>query len=163
MECSLGKLAFLLLSLLTIDVIAAESDCKHTTNSFACVRYLSNYDGDTVRFEIPNVHPLIGKNISIRIDGLDTPEIRTKDHCEKKLAKTARNRVKQLLSKAKRIDLENVQRGKYFRIVANVKVDGLDLSELLLKEKLAYKYDGGKKQKPNWCTFQKPTRLPTSR
>jgi len=46
--------------------------------------------------------------------------------------------------------LTNLQRGKYFRIVANVVVDGVSLGQELLDNKLAYEYSGGKKLK--WCS-----------
>ena len=36
------------------------------------VEFISCYDGDTCRFNIPGVHPIIGKNISVRLDGIDT-------------------------------------------------------------------------------------------
>ncbi|MCO4754452.1 MAG: thermonuclease family protein, partial [Bacteriovoracaceae bacterium] len=56
-------------------------------------------------------------------------------------------------------DLEEVSRGKYFRMVAKVKVDGQDLSEKLLKNGLAYPYFGKTKKKIDWC---KGLRLPAS-
>lgn len=101
--------------------------------------------------DIPAVHPLIGKKVSVRVNGVDTAEIKTKDSCEKQASRTARRLAKNLLKNAKRIDLENVKRGKYFRIVADVRVDGKLLSELLIKNKLAVAYSGGTKQKVNWC------------
>jgi len=42
--------------------------------------YVSNYDGDTIKFDLPGLHPIIGKKINIRVNGIDTPEIRGK--CE---------------------------------------------------------------------------------
>ena len=45
--------------------------------------------------------------------------------------------------------MTNLQRGKYFRVVANVLVDGVSLEQELLDNELAYRYDGGKKL--NWC------------
>lgn len=56
-----------------------------------------------------------------------------------------------LLSKAKKIDLLNLQRGKYFRLVADVIVDGINISDALLEADLAVRYDGGKKVK-GWCS-----------
>jgi endonuclease YncB( thermonuclease family) len=47
------------------------------------------------------------------------------------------------------IKLTNLQRGKYFRVVANVVVDGVSLERELLDNKLAYRYDGGTKL--SWC------------
>ena len=46
---------------------------------------------------------------------------------------------------AKEIKLTNLQRGKFFRVIANVLVDGISLERELLDNKLAYRYDGGKK------------------
>jgi hypothetical protein len=53
------------------------------------------------------------------------------------------------LSNAKEIKLINLQRGKYFIVVANVLVDGVILEQELLNNELAYEYDGGKKL--SWC------------
>ena len=125
--------------------------CEHTDTSFNCVKYLKNYDGDTVTFDIPKVHPLLGKSISIRVMGVDTPELRTKDKCEKAKGKIAKKLVRALLKDSKRIDLKNIKRGKYFRIVADVYHDGKSLKDSLIKNKLAYPYDGGSKSNPNWC------------
>ena len=115
------------------------------------MQYVGNNDGDTIKFNIARVHPLLGNNINVRLAGIDTPEVRTKDKCEKAAGKIAKQTVATLLRKAKRIDLEDVRRGKYFRIVANVKVDGQSLTELLLSRGMGYPYDGGKKRKINWC------------
>lgn len=128
-----------------------EDLCSHTENSFRCVKYLSNYDADTIKFHIPKTHPLFGDKINIRVKGVDTPEIRTNDECEKYHARTAKRLVENLLKNAKRIDLNNIQRGKYFRVVADINLDGKSLKEYLLKNNLAYEYDGGQKNKINWC------------
>ena len=123
---------------------------KKTYGDMAGVIYLSNYDGDTVRFDIPIVQPLLGENIAVRVRGVDTPEIRGKCPTEKKIAMDAKKRIQQLLEKAKHITLKETGRGKYFRIVARVVADGVDVGTVLLKEGLAVPYKGGKKNK-NWC------------
>ena len=91
----------------------------------------------------------MGKNIPIRLNGVDTPEIRGKCKYEKDLAIKARDFVRNKLANAKEIKLNNLQRGKYFRVVANVMVDGVNLEQELLDNELAYKYTGGKKS--SWC------------
>ena len=83
------------------------------------------------------------------MNGIDTPEIRGKCQYEKDLALKARDFVRNKLADAKEIKLTNLQRGKYFRVVANVLVDGVSLEQELLDNKLAYRYDGGKKL--SWC------------
>ena len=112
-------------------------------------KVISVYDGDTFRVNIASLPPIVGKNIAIRVNGVDTPEIRGKCQYEKNLALEARDFVRGKLSNAKEIKLINLQRGKYFRVVANVLVDGVSLEQELLDNKLAYRYGGGKKL--NWC------------
>ena len=88
-------------------------------------KVISVYDGDTFRVNIASLPPIVGKNIPIRVNGVDTPEIRGKCQYEKNLALDARDFVRNKLADAKEIKLTNLQRGKYFRVVANVLVDGV--------------------------------------
>ena len=112
--------------------------CEHDENNLRCVKYVKNYDADTVTFNIPKVHSLLGKKINIRVSGVDTPEIRTKNKYEKEKAQNAKKLVADLFKHTKRIDLENIKRGKYFRIVADVIIDGKSLTHYLIKNDLAY-------------------------
>ena len=112
-------------------------------------KVISVYDGDTFRVNIDSLPPIVGKNIPIRVNGVDTPEIRGKCQYEKNLALKARDFVRGKLANAKEIKLTNLQRGKYFRVVANVLVDGVSLEQELLDNELAYEYSGGKKL--SWC------------
>ena len=112
-------------------------------------KVISVYDGDTFRVDIDSLPPIVGKNIPIRLNGVDTPEIRGKCQYEKDLAIKARDFVRNKLANAKEIKLNNLQRGKYFRVVANVMVDGVSLEQELLDKEFAYKYTGGKKS--SWC------------
>lgn len=110
----------------------------------------SIYDGDTFRVNIPKYPELIGRNIGIRINGIDTPEIKGKCEHEKQIAFEAKQFTMEMLTKAKMIELRNLQRGKYFRIVADVYADGVNVGDELVKESLAVVYDGRKKVK-DWC------------
>ena len=114
----------------------AQKSCEHDENNLRCVKYVRNYDADTVTFNIPKVHPLLGKKVNIRVSGVDTPEIRTKNKCEKEKARNAKKLVANLFKHAKRIDLENIKRGKYFRIVADVIIDGKSLTYYLTVTKV---------------------------
>ena len=134
-----------LMVLLTVSSIKAAPQYGTVTVS----KVISVYDGDTFRVNIDSLPPIVGKNIAIRVNGVDTPEIRGKCQYEKNLALEARDFVRGKLANAKEIKLTNLQRGKYFRVVANVLVDGVSLEQELLDNKLAYSYDGGKKL--SWC------------
>jgi len=142
----LGVLFFVILTSLLI-VTSAQAAPQYGTVTVSKVN--SVYDGDTFRVDINSLPPIVGKNIAIRVNGVDTPEIRGKCQYEKNLALEARDFVRDKLSNAKEIKLTNLQRGKYFRVVANVLVDGVSLEKELLDNKLAYEYSGGKKL--NWC------------
>ena len=112
--------------------------------------YVSNYDGDTITFNLPGLHPIIGDKISIRVNGIDTPEIRGKCDQEEYSAKQAKEMVADILKDAETITLKNIERGKYFRIAADVFVDGESLADELIEAGMAVSYDGGKKTH-NWC------------
>ncbi len=108
------------------------------------------YDGDTLFINIPSFPDIAGKNIGIRVLGIDTPEMHGKCQQEKDLAKKAKYRMIELLENAENITLTNVGRDKYFRIDANVMVDGVDAGKILVEEGLAVEYFGGTKVK-DWC------------
>ena len=112
--------------------------------------YVRNYDGDTITFNLPGLHPIIGEKISIRVNGIDTPEIRGKCEKEKYDAQQAKEMVAEILKDAEQIVLKNMERGKYFRIAADVIVDGENLADMLIEAGMAIKYDGGKKTH-KWC------------
>ena len=95
------------------------------------------------------IAPIFGEKISIRLKGLDTPEIRGKCQLEKDQARAARDRLRALMEQARQIDLIDAERGKYFRIVATVQADGVDVAGVLIGEELGRPYDGGSRK--GWC------------
>ena len=112
--------------------------------------YVRNYDGDTITFNLPSLHPIIGEKISIRVNGIDTPEIKGNCEKEKYNAQQAQQMVADILKDAEQITLKNMERGKYFRIAADVIVDGENLADMLIEAGMVVKYDGGKKTH-KWC------------
>ncbi len=108
------------------------------------------YDGDTFTVNLSEWPSIIGQEINIRVNGVDTPEIRGKCSYEKSMAKRAKQFTLAKLKSAQKIELVEIQRDKYFRILAKVLIDGIDLADLLISHKLAVAYDGGRKNNP-WC------------
>lgn len=109
----------------------------------------SIYDGDTFKVNLKEVPAIFGEKLTIRIANIDTPELKGKCKQEKILARRAKQFTVERLRQSKSILLKNPKRGKYFRVIAEVYIDGQNLGEELLKEGLAVKYDGGKRK--NWC------------
>lgn len=133
------------------EVMELSASCAHTASSFNCVKYVRNYDGDTFTVNISSVHPLIGQQITVRVDGVDSPEMESKDACERQAAIRAQHETEKFLSAGRRIDLKQTKRDKYFRVLADVNVDGESLAKHLLEERLAVPYDGGHKNPVDWC------------
>ena len=107
------------------------------------------YDGDTFKIDLPHLHPLFGKEIAIRLFGVDTPEMKGTSDEVKALAKEAQQLTEKALKGARKIELRNPQRGKYFRIISEVWIDGESLAEMLKAKGLAKDYDG-EGARPEW-------------
>lgn len=143
-----SKFFSLLFILSNIFLTQANSGTK-TYGSIAVDEVVSVYDGDTFKVHIKDYPPIIGEKMSIRIYGIDAPEIRGSAPLVKKLAYVAKEYAKYKLLNATKIILKNIRRGKYFRIIAEVFVDGVDLGKSLMKAKLAKAYYG-KGPRPKW-------------
>ncbi|MGB5964313.1 MAG: thermonuclease family protein [Sulfurimonadaceae bacterium] len=128
----------------------AEAISNKNYGSAVVLEVTSIYDGDTFRANIQDYPEIMGYRIGIRVNGIDTPEMRGKCQKEKTLAKKAKQFSVEKLRGTKKIELRNMKRGKYFRIVADVYVDGESLGDMLIDQELAVLYDGGHKAK-DWC------------
>ncbi|MBB4122532.1 thermonuclease family protein [Martelella radicis] len=104
-------------------------------------------DGDTIVVE---ARPWPGQIVetSVRIRGVDTPELRSSCEAERQAASIAKDYVVSLLREGETVQLRQIAGDKYFgRVVADVGLpDDRDLSSLLLEGGFAVSYDGGRKQ-----------------
>jgi len=110
-------------------------------------------DGDTIDAEIDLGFDIKVKK-RVRFMGINAPESRTRDLEEKARGLAAKDRVKQLLEGCENIQLKSHGIGKFGRCLGEIfldKVDGsekitlVSLNELLIKEKHAVEYHGGKR------------------
>lgn len=109
---------------------------------------ISVYDGDTIKVMV-FAWPDIRISVSVRVSGIDTPEIRAKCYEEKLKALAARAFT--MGAVGTHVLLYDIKKGKYAgRVIARVVThEGKDLGELLIAEGLARLYDGGKRK--GWC------------
>jgi len=138
------NILFIVIILMPFSIIEANQSKSYTVE-----KIISVYDGDTFRADIKGLPDIIGKNIAIRILGIDTPEIKGKCEEEKIVAIKARDFARKALFNAEKITLKNLKRDKYFRLLADVYFDDTDLGNALLVNNLAVKYSG--KKKSSWC------------
>jgi micrococcal nuclease len=109
-------------------------------------KIVSVYDGDTLTVDIDLGFDIVMKNQKIRIVNINTPEIRTRNLLEKAAGEFVQYYVSVMLPKNKEVILISKDfKGKFGRILGDIEIkDGL-LSEPLIAEKMAVKYQGDKK------------------
>lgn len=114
---------------------------------FNNVKFIRNHDGDTFIFDLGCNVPELFREMPLRLYGIDTPEVRTKNQAEKAKGLIVKEFAHNELANAKQINLINCGKDKYFRINCRVNYDGKDLTTELLKRGYGYEYYGGKKKK----------------
>jgi endonuclease YncB( thermonuclease family) len=104
---------------------------------------ISVYDGDTFRcvFGMPEVFDGKQFSWSVRVVGIDTPELRGSGPYEKQLALEARDRLRELILDQE-IDVEIQGQDKYGRLLGVPWVNGDDAGMKLVVEEMAVLYTG---------------------
>ena len=112
------------------------------------------YDGDTIHvvFKMPNSNDCY--KWVVRMMGIDTPEIKTKNTYEKQLAIKARDFLRELILD-KIIIVECLDFDKYGRLLGNLYIEGNEksISTMMIEKGYAKAYDGGTKTKWEDCSI----------
>jgi len=128
------------------------------------------YDGDTITIaaKLPYEKSELYR-FSVRLNGIDAPEIKGKTEDEKNAAHISQKALEKLILH-KHVILKNTNTEKYGRILADVYLerlnpglrgscDELHLNQWLLDNKLAVPYNGKTKQIPaSWIEYQETTK-----
>ena len=120
-------------------------------------RVIKVYDGDTITVAAyyPSHKECKLYKFSVRLYGIDCPEMRGGSSAERNAAVIARDFLHDLLYN-QLIQLNNISLDKYGRLLADVKLGDISCSELLIEKRLAVKYDGKQKHTPsNWLHYFK--------
>ena len=125
------KYLLLLIGLLFCGSFANGDDRVEKYPDVTVSRFQRAIDGDTFVCDIDEHSAIAGKNISIRLRGINTPELKDKDPEIRKQAYQEKDRLESLLVNAKVIQLKNLGRDKYFRIDADVYVDDKNILDRL--------------------------------
>ena len=137
------------ISVLPLALVAACVSQAATAQITAQAVVVDAYDGDTITVEA-EIWPDISWSGSVRVRGVDTPEIRGRCATEKALAIVARDFVRGLLIDAT-VTLSDVEHDLYGgRFLATILLDdGQDLAGLLIANGYGRPYEGGRRQ--SWC------------
>jgi len=111
---------------------------------FSKCKVIKVYDGDTITVAAYLKGQKQCYRFSVRLRGIDSPEIKTHNAEEKIAAIKSRDSLSgKILNEI--IYLENIGTEKYGRLLADVMFKGENMNKWMLDNKLAVPYDGGKK------------------
>ena len=106
------------------------------------------YDGDTVKI----VMKMFGKfyRFNCRIEGVDTPELRTRNKKEKKMGIMVRDKLRtKILDKMVKVKCGKFD--KYGRLLVDIIIDNTSITKWLIDNNYAFSYDGGTKKR--WAEY----------
>lgn len=151
------RLTLTLLLLLMPAIASCES-------GYMMMPILEVYDGDTIKtkFSVTRMAPPLNM-VSIRVNGVDTPEMPAKSYretgklnrakCvkEAELALKARDAVIEAIEDKRYMKVTNFRWGRNGgRIIGDVKINGIDIKTFLIENGYAVVYHGtGERQ--DWC------------
>ena len=116
------------------------------------------YDGDTITIASKLPYPESPMyRFSVRLNGIDSPEIKGKTKREKTLATQSRDALANLIMN-KYVILRNIGTEKYGRILADVFITveniEMNLNQWMLDNHYAVQYNGGTKHRPSdWDNY----------
>ena len=123
-------------------------------------------DGDTVDVDIDLGFGVWMHKERVRINGIDTPESRTRDKEEKVFGLAAKERVKELLPigsmQVLKTEIDKSgedKKGKFGRILGDFIVDGKRCTEILIQEGYAVLYTGQNKDQVEQAHLNNRERL----
>lgn len=128
------------------------NDCVEFVPPVSSGKVVKVYDGDTITIATyltmgENPNPVCYK-FQVRLNCIDTPEIKGPSATEKELAKRARDALSnQIMNKM--VELRNVSLEKYGRLLADVYCNGVCMNTYMVDGGYAVTYCGGKKTRPD--------------
>lgn len=146
-----------------------EANWKNTVEFVPLVtggKVIKVYDCDTITIatKIPYRSDLPESKIfyrfHIRLNGIDTPEMKSSNEDEKSLAQLAQKTLSELIMN-KNVTLKNTSIDKYGRILADVyDENNFHVNKWILDKRFAVIYDGGTKNPPkSWSEYYKTGKM----
>jgi len=135
-------------SLLNISI--GDADVHNTETYIPKITYgkvIKVYDGDTITVAayLPESNKQVYK-FSVRLRGIDSPELRGSSAAEKKHAIVARDALSERILD-KYVNIKNVSTEKYGRLLADVYFEETNMNDWMVSNNYAVEYDGGTKHR----------------
>lgn len=117
-------------------------------SSFFDVPVIRIVDGDSIVVDLGEDLPELFRVMPVRLVGVDSAELKAKRLCERKAALKAKQELQNILGDGN-VDLYFCTFEKYGRLLCEIRVDDILVSEHMLSSGFAQPYRGGKRAKWN--------------
>ena len=125
-----------MISVFTLFYSIAIAACPHNI----IVKTDNTYDGDTIQNVIIQMDFGISVTRTVRLLGIDAPEMRGVSDSEKRRAIKSRDRLRDIVSNCRTLTLSGSSTDSFGRVLGNIYCDGKDVSKLLLEGGFAKEY-----------------------
>ena len=126
-------------------------ECNSYLPNIHKVRVIKVYDGDTITV-VSYIDDILYK-FSVRLKGVDCPELKSKNKEENEIACLVRNNLSKLILNDI-VELTNIESEKYGRLLCDVYHNKLHINKWLLDNNYAVVYEGKTKKSPEcWKTY----------
>lgn len=146
-----------LMGLLLVLVFSSPVMGQTDFGGYGGATFIKAIDARIIIVDLPEYPALIGENIKVRINGIMTPNLKGKCEKETTLAIKAKKFTEEVFKDAEVIDLENIKRGIYFQLVADVLINDENFVIRLVEKGYAVK-TSKKKTAHNWCEKSSPSK-----
>ena len=154
-------------------VNATYKGTKSFVPDVTCGKVIKVYDGDTITIagRVGSVKKFgIGYRgrlcrFSVRLNRIDTPEMKGKNEGEKRIARLAQKALQDRImpegkdTNGEIVQLKNVTFEKYGRLLADVYHNGKCLNDWMIESRFAVEYDGGTKGDIDWENYHSGGRV----
>lgn len=133
-----------------LNISIGDADVHNTETYIPKITYgkvIKVYDGDTITVAayLPESNKRVYK-FSVRLRGIDSPELRGSSAAEKKHAIVARDALSERILD-KYVNIKNVSTEKYGRLLADVYFEETNMNDWMVSNNYAVEYDGGTKHR----------------
>jgi len=147
----------ILTGLLFVLIFSSPAMGQTDFGAYGGATFIAVKDTKTIVVDLLEYPALIGERIAVRINRINTPSLKGKCKKESQLAVKAKKFMTKAFQDAEVVDLENIKRGIYFQLVADVLINDENFVIRLIEKGFAVR-TSKKKKAHNWCKKLSPAK-----